>query len=43
MKQIALAIIAVGFTALGMWGYQTDIVGAGCLVAIGVLAALDML
>jgi hypothetical protein len=42
MKQIAQAIIAIGFVALGFYGYQTDISHSGWLVGIGVFAALNL-
>jgi hypothetical protein len=43
MKQIAQAILAIGFVALGFWGYQADISHAGWLVGIGVFVALNLL
>lgn len=37
------AIVGLGCIALGFYGYNTDIEGAGWLVLIGVLAVLDVL
>lgn len=41
-NSIARAIAGVGCIGLGIYGYNTDIIGAGWLVVIGVILVLNL-
>jgi preprotein translocase subunit Sss1 len=40
MKYIGKAIAAVGFCAIGMWGYTVDIEHSGWLIFVAILCIL---
>jgi len=42
MKAIASAIAAVGFTAIGMWGYTIDIEHSGWLIVLGIICLFNI-
>ena len=42
MTDIASAIAAIGFTAIGMWGYTVDIEHSGWLIVLGVLCVCNI-
>jgi hypothetical protein len=42
MKYIAKSIAAVGFTAIGMWGYTVNVDHSGWLIVLGVICLFDI-